>query len=299
MRLRTKRKIIRNVEGYVAIFPALLGIVCLFAGPMIYSLYLSFTTYDVLNPPVVCGVQNYVNMFTDDPLFIKALINTLYYAFGSLLPRLIIAFFFALLLNQKFIKGLGIYRTLYYLPSVSAGVAIAIMWQYIYDAEHGLMNYLLDFIGIQGPAWLGSPNWAMPALIVMSVWQFGMPLIIFLAGLQGIPTHMYESATIDGANSFSKMIYITIPMLSPSIFFNTVMGLIYAFQVFANVYILTDGGPINSTLVYVVYLYRRSFQWLEMGYGSAMAWFFFILVFSLTLMQFRFSRWVYYEGKRA
>jgi multiple sugar transport system permease protein len=298
MTLHTKRKIIKNLEGYIAISPALLGIICLFIGPMIYSFYLSFTNYDVLNPPVFCGAQNYVDMFTDDPLFSKALINTVYYAFGSLIPRLLIAFFFALLLNQKFIRGLGVYRTLYYLPSVSAGAAIAIMWQYIYDTENGLMNYMLSLIGITGPPWLGSPLWAMPALIVMSVWQFGTPLIIFLAGLQSIPTHLYESATIDGANSISKTIYITIPMLSPSIFFNTVMGLIFAFQVFANVYILTDGGPINSTLVYVVYLYRRSFQWLEMGYGSAMAWFFFVLVFGLTLMQFRFSRWVYYEGKR-
>jgi len=298
MTLKRKRKLIKNLEGYIAILLALLGVVFLFVGPMIYSLYLSFTTYDVLNPPVWRGIQNYVEMFTDDPLFPKALVNTVYYAFGSLLPRLLIAFFFALLLNQKFVRGLGVYRTLFYLPSVSAGVAIAIMWQYIYDPEHGLMNYMLSLVGLHGPPWLGSPQWAMPALIVMSVWQFGTPLIIFLAGLQGIPTHLYESATIDGATSFKKTIYITIPMLSPSIFFNMVMGLIYAFQVFANVYILTDGGPINSTLVYVVYLYRRSFQWLEMGYGSAMAWFFFVIVFGLTLTQFRFSKWVYYEGKR-
>ncbi len=298
MKPRTRRKLVQNLEGYLSILPALIGVVFLFVGPMIYSLYLSFTKYDVLNPPVWRGFANYVAMFREDPLFLTALANTVYYAFGSLVPQLAIALFFALLLNQKFVRGLGIYRTLFYLPSVSAGTAIAVMWQYIYDPNNGLMNYMLGLVGIDGPPWLGSPQWAMPSLIIMSIWQFGTPLIIFLAGLQGIPTHLYESATLDGANAWTETLYITIPMLSPSIFFNLVMGLIHSFQVFANVYILTDGGPVNATLVYVVYLYRRSFQWLEMGYGSAMAWFFFVVVFALTLLQFRFSRWVYYEGKR-
>jgi multiple sugar transport system permease protein len=266
-----------------------------YLGAMVYSLYLSFTEYEVVAPPVFKGLVNYAELLRD-PLFWQALKNTAYYAFGSLLPRLIVAFIVALLLNQG-IRGIGFYRMMFYVPSVTAGVAVAIIWLYIYDPNNGLMNYMLSLVGITGPGWLSSPYWSMPALIFMSVWQIGTPMIIFLAGLQSIPTHLHEAATIDGAGPVYRVFHITIPLMSPTIFFNTVMGFIYAFQVFTNVYILTKGGPVNSTLVYVLYIYRQGFQWLHMGYGSALAWVFFVLVFGLTLLQFRLSSWVYYEGK--
>ena len=166
----------------------------------------------------------------------------------------------------------------------------------MFEPQYGLLNQVLAMVGIKGPAWLGDPAWAMPALVFMTVWQMGTPMLIFLAGLQNIPTELYEAAILDGASAWRKFKSITLPLLSPSIFLNIVMGVINSFQVFEKVYIMTGGGPVNSTLVYVMYLYRNAFQFLRMGYGAALAWLLFVVIFSFTLLQFRYSSWVYYQG---
>lgn len=289
-----RRYWLRALEGYAFVSLALIGITLFQVGPMLASLGLSFTEYQLVRPPRYIGVANFQRLFTD-PLFWKSLWNTVYYVAVGLPLRLVIAFLAALLLNQR-LRGIGAFRTIYYIPSVTAGVAISIVWTYIYDPEYGLMNYVLSWFGIQGPAWLGSPEWAMPALIIMSFWQLGVPMLIFLAGLQNIPTHLYEAAALDGAGVIQRVRYVTIPLLTPLIFFNLVMGVISSFQVFTQVFIMTGGGPLHSTLVYVLYLYNQSFLWFRMGVGSAMAWILFIIIFTLTLIQFRFSKWVYYEG---
>lgn len=289
-----RRYWLRALEGYAFVSLALIGITLFQVGPMLASLGLSFTEYQLVRPPRYIGVANFQRLFTD-PLFWKSLWNTVYYVAVGLPLRLVIAFLAALLLNQR-LRGIGAFRTIYYIPSVTAGVAISIVWTYVYDPEYGLMNYVLSWFGIQGPAWLGSPEWAMPALIIMSFWQLGVPMLIFLAGLQNIPTHLYEAAALDGAGVIQRVRYVTIPLLTPLIFFNLVMGVISSFQVFTQVFIMTGGGPLHSTLVYVLYLYNQSFLWFRMGVGSAMAWILFIIIFTLTLIQFRFSKWVYYEG---
>jgi multiple sugar transport system permease protein len=230
-----------------------------------------------------------------DELFWKSLFNTLYYVGVSIPLRLIIALFLAMLLNQK-VKGMALFRTFFYLPTVTAVVAVAMLWMWAFEPAFGIINNALKIFGIQGPAWLGDPNWALPAIMVVACWQVGPQMLIFLAGLQSIPSQLYEVAELDGAKWRHKFMHVTIPLLSPIIFFNMVVGIIQSFQVFAKVYIMTQGGPVYSTLVYVMYLYTRAFSYLEMGYGSALAWILFMIIFILTMIQFRASRWVYYQG---
>lgn len=286
---------LQTIEGYAFISLALIGILLFQIIPMLASLWLSFTEYQLVQPPKFIGLDNFERL-AKDPLFWKSLKNTIYYVGVGLPIRLVIAFLAAVLLNQK-VKGMGFFRTIFYIPSVTAGVAISIVWTYVYDPRFGLMNYFLSWFGIQGPAWLGSPSWSMPALIIMSFWQLGVPMLIFLAGLQSVPNELHEAAAIDGAGALRRTRYITIPLLTPLIFFNLVMGVIGSFQVFTQVFVMTGGGPLHSTLVYVMYLYNQSFLWFRMGVGSAMAWILFLIIFGLTLIQFRLSsRWVYYEG---
>ena len=294
IKMKLNRTLKENIEGYLFISPALLGVIIFSLGPMIASLILSFMQYDIVNPPRFIGTSNFKALLTD-PLFSKALFNTMYYVGGVVPLRLIVALLAAILLNQK-IKGVTFYRTAYYLPSVSAGVAISIVWTYVLDPQYGLINSVLRYFGIEGPPWLQSTTWAMPGLILMGTWSIGQPMVIFLAGLQGIPTHLYEAVSIDGGNWWHKFRYVTLPMLTPVIFFNMVMQTIGTFQVFTSVYVMTNGGPMNSTLVYVFYLYQQAFQWLKMGYGSALAWVLFLIIFTLTVLQFRISSlWVYHE----
>lgn len=294
--LLSSRALRRNLEGYTFILPALLGMMIFHLGPMVASAILSLTQYEIVTPPRFIGFDNYQTLFHDE-LFWRSFFNTVYYVGIGLPLREIVALAVAILLNQK-LRGMAFFRTVYYVPSVTAGVAVSILWTYVYDPQFGLMNYMLSKVGIQGPSWLGSPTWAMPALIIMSMWQIGSPMLIYLAGLQSIPTHLYEVAELDGATLWQRFRYITAPLLTPVIFFNVVMGVIGSFQVFTQAYIMTNGGPLNATLVYVMYLYQRGFQWLQMGVGSAMAWILFIILFSLTLLQFKLSSWVYYEGVR-
>lgn len=298
--MTTKRRLSKSLKvtfvGYGFIFLSLIGILFFNLIPMGTSLYLSLTKYDIITPPVFKGFGNFLTAFKD-PIFRRALFNTVYYVGVSVPLRLILAFLVALLLNQK-VRGMGVYRTIFYLPSVTSGVAMALIWVWILDPSFGIINSVLSFFGINGPAWLGDTRWAMPAIILVALWQIGTQTIIFLSGLQNLPPQFYEAAEIDGANLFKKHLYITVPLISPIFFFNLVVGIIQSFQMFDKVFIMTRGGPANATIVYVMYLYEKAFTWLDMGYGAALAWILFAIIMLLTLLQFKFSRWVYYEGGR-
>ena len=236
-----------------------------------------------------------MRIFGTDEVFWKSLVNTAYYVGVSVPLRLVIALFLAILLNQK-VKGMSVFRTLFYLPTVTAMIAVATLWQWAFEPAFGIINAALKVFGIAGPAWLGDPAWAMPSIIIVACWQVGQQMLIFLAGLQSIPVQLYEVCDLDGAPWWRKFFGVTLPLLSPIVFFNMVVGIIQSFQVFAKIYIMTGGGPINSTLVYVMYLYTRAFTYLEMGYGSALAWILLLIVMGLTLVQMAASKWVYYEG---
>jgi multiple sugar transport system permease protein len=291
------------VWGYVFISPWLIGFLVFTLGPMIASLVLSLTHYNITEPPVFIGLQNYVKLLTDDPKFWHSLGITLKYALIAIPLNLVFGFLLAFLLNQK-VPMLPFWRTMFYLPAVLAGVAVAILWNLIFNPRYGILNWFLSLVGIHGPGWLASPQWALPALIVMSLWTVGAGMIIYLAGLQSIPTTLYEAAELDGASAWQKAIRITVPLMSPVIFFNLVIGIIGTFQYFTEVYVLTAtstgglGGPAESTLFYNIYLYSNAFRYLNMGYASAMAWVLFVVVLLLTLLVFRSSSlWVYYEGE--
>lgn len=287
------------IWAYVLIGPWLIGFIVFTAGPMIVSAYYSLTEYDVISPPRFVGLGNWVSMFTKDPLFWHSLRVTLTYAIAAIPIGLVLGLALALLLNAE-VPGLTIWRTLFYMPSVVSGVAVAVLWSYIFNPRFGIINWILSWFGIKGPGWLNSPDWALPALIVMSLWGVGGGMIIYLAGLQGIPTALYEAATIDGANKWHQFWSITLPLITPVIFYNLITGIIGAFQYFTQVYIMTSppGGPANSTLVYNLYLYNHTFRYGRLGFGSAMAWFLLFVVLAMTMLVFRSSAaWVYYEGE--
>jgi multiple sugar transport system permease protein len=283
------------VEFYMSIAPWAIGFLLFTGGPILFSLVMSTTDWTGLTSRDFIGVQNYIAM-VQDKLFWTALKNTFYYGFASVALGTIGALLAAMLLNQK-VPGTSVFRTLFYLPSITAGVAIAIMWLWMFNPQLGMINYLLSLIGIKGPGWLASQTWAMPALILMSLWGIGANMIIILAGLQGIPEHLYEAAKIDGASKWTEFRNITIPMLSPVLFFVIIISIIESFQVFTNVYVMTRGGPGTATLVYIMHLYRNAFEYQKMGYASALAWVLFAIIMVLTLIQLKASnRWVYYEG---
>ncbi|MGC8971221.1 MAG: carbohydrate ABC transporter permease [bacterium] len=227
-----------RLDGFIFILPWIIGMLAFQLGPMISSFVLAFTRYDIITPAKFIGIENFRKIFMEDSLFYKSLWNTVYFMVGSVPISIIVGILVAVLLNQK-IKGITIYRVLYYLPSVTAGVAVAIVWRSIYDVRYGLINNLLDKIGIEGPSWLGDPKWVMPSLIIMAVWGIiGQRYVIFLAGLQGIPEELYEAAEIDGASSWNKFRSITLPMLTPTIFFSLITGIISCFP--KHVYCLTN-----------------------------------------------------------
>ena len=282
-----KKKLLSNIEGYLFISPWLLGVLIFTVGPIIASLYLSLTNYDIINPPSFIGFSNFKVLFFEDPLFWQALKVTTLYTLGSVPLQLIFGFLIALLMNQK-LKGMSVFRTIYYLPAVVSGVAVSVLWKWIFMPDVGIINILLSKIGINGPRWLGDPAWVLPALIIMSLWGVGGGMVIYLAGLQGIPTELYEAAELDGAGKWAKFRAVTIPMMSPVIFFNLIMGVIGSFQTFTQAYIMTSGG-----------LYQRAFQELRMGYASALAWVLFLIILVCTVIIFKTSAsWVYYEGSR-
>jgi len=294
MKLKKREAIL----GYFYISPWLIGFLIFVAGPMIASLYFSFCDYQLLIPPKWIGINNYVRIFSDDPLFMKSLWNTLYYTVGSVILGVIGSLILAVLLNQR-VRGETIFRSMFYLPTLTPAVAMAILWGWLFNTEFGLINRTLARIGIQGPAWLYSTEWVIPSFIIMSLWGIGgSRMIILLAGLQGIPQELYDAAEVDGVNWWTRFRYVTFPLLSPSLFFVTVTGIIGSFQVFTTSYIMTSGGPANASLFYVLYLYRNAFEYFKMGYASALAWILFIIVIILTLLQFKLAgKWVYYGGQ--
>lgn len=297
VRTRLSMRTREALTGYALIAPAVLGFSLFTIGPILASLVLSFTNYNILSPPRWIGLANYRTMVAD-PLFWQSLKVTAIAVGVSLPLQLILGVGLALLLNQK-IPALAFWRTVYYLPSVVSGVAVAVLWIWILNPQFGIVNLVLRAVGINGPNWLGNPNTALPALIVISLWAVGGNVVIYLAGLQGIPTELYEAAAIDGANAWRKVRHVTLPMLSPVIFFNLVLGLIFQFQWFTEPYVMTSGGPNNSTLTYMLYLYRNAFIFFKLGYACALAWVLFMVVLALTLIVFRTSQmWVYYAGEK-
>ncbi|MFC0329818.1 carbohydrate ABC transporter permease [Paenibacillus sepulcri] len=290
----TKRNV---VNGMLFVSPWVIGFIALTMVPFVLSLYYSFTTYDVVAAPDWTGIQNYVQLMKD-PIFWTSIYNTLFYTVFSVPLSIVIGVALALLLNLK-IRGMAFYRTIFYLPSIVPLVASSILWLWLFDPQFGLINSMLEAIGIRGPGWLVDPAWSKPALIVMGLWGIGGAMIIYLAGLQDIPQEMYESAELDGAVWWHKIVYITLPMLTPVIFFNLIMGLIGSFQYFTQAYIVTSGGPNDSTLFYSLYLYNNAFSYFHMGYASAMAWILFLLIMAATLIVFKSSaRWVFYGGDK-
>lgn len=286
--------------AYLFISPWIIGFFIFTVGPMLASLYFSATEYNVIDPPEWVGLANYHRLFLNDPLFWHSLNVTLNYALMALPLGLLIGFFLAILLNQK-IPGVNLWRTVYFLPSVVAGVAVTLLWIRIFNTRIGILNPFLEKVfGIKGPGWLQDPDWALPALVIMGLWGVGGSMIIYLAGLQGIPTTLYEAATLDGANTWQRFQNVTLPMMTPVIFYNLVLGLIGSFQYFTEAYVASggEGGPVRSTLVYNLYLYQNAFKFFDMGYASALAWILFLIVLILTVLVFRSSDfWVFYEGE--
>ena len=280
---------------YAFIGLAVVGFLVFQAGPIGVSAWLSFTDSELIGKPNFIGLGNYAEMLQDE-LFWQALKVTFVYALVTVPLALTVSLSLAILMNQK-IRGLALYRTVYYLPAVISGVAVAVLWRWIFNPEFGVLNVLLRYLGIKGPNWLQDPQTALPSLMLMSLWGIGGGIIIYLAGLQGIPTELYEAVEIDGGGQRAKLRHITLPMMSPVIFFNVVTGIIWTFQEFTRVYVMTGGGPSNATLFYGLYLYRNAFRYFEMGYATALAWVLFLIILTFTLVLFRSARfWVYYEG---
>ena len=285
-----------EIAGYVCISPWIVGFAVFTAGTMLFSLGLVFCKTDLLTGFKFIGVDNVTKMVVD-PLFQKSLLVTSYYSFATVPLSLAIGLVVALGLNQG-LWGQGLWRSLYYLPSITSGIAVSMLWLWMFNPDAGLINQALRSIGIDGPRWLYSEQWAVPAFIIMGTWGAGGNMLLYLAGLQSIPTHLYEAAKIDGANVWHAFRHITIPMLSPTIFFNLIMGIIDSFQVFTQALVMTEGGPNNATLTIMLYLYRKGFQQFKFGYASAIAWALFCIILVLTMLVLRGSAlWVYYEGE--
>lgn len=275
-----------------------MGLFVFLLGPIVVSFYLSFTDYDILQKPLWIGLDNYSLLFSD-PIFWKSLSVTFIYAFVTLPLSIIFGILFAVLLNQK-IAFLSVYRTCFYLPSIIPLVASSIIWLWIFRGdEGGLLNNFLSKVNIHGSLWFSDPKWALGALIIMSLWSIGNSVLIYLAGLQDIPQSLYEAAEIDGANSIQKFFLITIPMLTPTIFFNFIVGIISVFQYFIPAYVMTSGGPQYATTFYSLYAYQNAFEDFKMGYSSAMAWILFLIVVFFTYLAFRgFKGRVFYQGEK-
>ena len=303
-------------EGYMCILPWLIGFFTFTFGPMLFSIYISMCDWDIINAPSFIGLANFHQAIFDDFRFAAAIRVTVTYALFALPLGLLGSLLVAILLNQN-VRGMTWFRTIFYIPAVLPGVATAMVWKWIFNPENGILNVFLRSklimlpqivhgkltmhmvpIVNEPPTWLASPDWALPAFILMSLWGIGGGMIIYLAGLQGIPTQLYEAAEIDGANPFQRFWKITLPMISPTIFFNLVMGVIGSFQVFTSSFVMTAGGPAYATLFYLLYLYQKAFQYFQMGYAAAMAWILFAIILVCTLIIFKSSSmWVYYEAE--
>lgn len=286
-----------NMVGYAMLAPWLIGFAFMWLIPMFISIYYSFTDFNLLNDPKIIGFQNYIRLFTQDKTFYQALKVTFVYVLFLVPLRLAFALFVAMLLNKKH-KGLGLYRTLYYVPSIIGGsIAVSIVWKQIFGNQ-GVIMSLLALVGIeQKTSFLGNPNTSLAVIIIMGVWQFGSSMLIFLAALKQIPHSLYESAMVDGAKPWKMFTRITLPMLTPTIFFNLILQIINGFRVFTESYVITDGGPLDSTLSYVLYLYRRAFTFFDMGYSCALAWVLVLIIAVFTVVLFKTqNNWVHYES---
>ena len=285
-----------ELTAWLFISPIVLGILIFQFYPTLFSFYISFTRWNLLSPPKWIGVANYVELFTTDRFFAKTLSNTTTYAVWTVVVGLALGLFFAVLLNQE-IRGKYLYRAIYFVPVVAPTVAVALLWQLLYEPNFGVFNGLLRMVGIHGPNWLGNTTWAMRSIIFEAIWAgLGFTILIFLAGLQGISQEYYEAAEIDGANGVQKFFFITMPLLSPTTFFLLVTGVIGSFQVFDIPFVMTGGGPANATQMVIMYLYNNAFTIQKMGLAAAVAFIVFVVIIILTFLNFRISkRWVFYE----
>ncbi|XID93441.1 carbohydrate ABC transporter permease [Paenibacillaceae bacterium WGS1546] len=295
-RLRAKEEF----QGFVFISPWLLGFLVFTAGPMLFSLYASFTNYNITSRFDFIGLRNYIEMFMYDKLFWTSLYNTVYYVAFMVPITTVGAIFLGILLNQG-VPGMRWYRTIFYLPAVLSGVGVYLLWMQLLSPSTGLVNTMLGWIGIQGPAWLFDPNWTKPSLIIMKMWSLGGGMLLYLATLQNVPPSLYESAEIDGAGAYRRFRHITIPLITPVIFFDLVTSTIGAFQIFQEAYIMSGGegtaGPMNSLLFYNFHLWNKAFRVFDMGYASSMAWTLLVIVMAITLLNLKFAKhWVHYEG---
>jgi multiple sugar transport system permease protein len=289
--------------GLAFISPWIIGFLVFTAGPMLASLLISFHSWSLLTAPEWVALENYQRILAEDPLFVTSLWNTAYYVALSVPLGIVVSLGLALILNRR-LPGMGVFRTIVFLPSITNVVAVSVLWLWIFNPEYGLLNAGLRLVGIDGILWLQSERWAKPALIVMSLWGSGGSTIIFLAALQGIPAELYDAASLDGAGQYRRFLHITLPMISPAMFFSLVIGIIGSFQVFAQAYVMTgsaqpgaEGGPNNATLFLVLYIYKKAFQEFKMGYAAALAWLLFFIILAFTLLQKRLGeRWVYYEA---
>jgi multiple sugar transport system permease protein len=283
------------ILAYLCLAPWIIGFLVFTAGAMIVSLGLAFTNTDMLTGVKFIGLGNVREMLSDKLFFQAARVTTIY-ALAAIPLGICLSLAIAVLLNQN-IPGRSAWRTMYYLPSLVSGVAVAILWSWVFNPRIGLINSALRVIGIEGPKWIFSEQWALPSLIVMSMWGVGGNMLLYLAGLQGIPTPLYEAAKIDGAGAMQRFRYVTIPMLTPTIFFTVIMGVIGAFQFFTEPLVMTRGGPNNATLSFMLYIYRKSFEQLHFGYASLLAWVLFMVILVVTVLLIRSSSiWVHYEG---
>ncbi len=299
MRIRLPKNTLARreaAEGMLGISPWLIGFLLFTAGPFVVSIVLSMTDWRIMIAPKFVGLQNYVQILTNDPNFWQSIRVTFTYVALALPLGLFAGLGLSLLLNQK-VPGARAFGTLFYLPAVLSGVSVALMWMWLLNPDYGVVNTMLGLVGIQGPNWFWDPDWSLPSVVLMSLWRVGGSAIIYLAGLQNISPHLYEAAEIDGAGRLAKLRHITIPMLTPTIFFQLVMELIDAFQVFTVIYVITDGGPMRSTLFYMFYMFRTAFEDFDMGYASALAWIMGLIILGFTALVFKSSPlWVFYES---
>jgi len=297
MTVAAKQRLKQNLVGYLFISPWLIGFLVFTAWPFFRSIYLSFTRYNIVTEPKWVGFANYKMLLTQDQLFWTSAWVTIKYAAIAVPLSIVAGVMLALLLNIN-VKGITVFRTIFYLPHIVPTVASSVLFIWLLNPSIGLINRILGLFGVQGPAWLKTSPWAFYSLVFMSLWGVGGSMVIYLAGLKDIPTGLYEAATLDGANAFQKMRRITLPMMTPVIFFNLVMGIIGSFQYFTQAFVMTpNGGPEDSTYFYSLYLYNRAWKYLDMGYASAMAWMLFLVIIVLTAIVFRSQKkWVHYGG---
>jgi multiple sugar transport system permease protein len=286
-----------TIAGYLFLLPNIIGFLVFSSIPVLITFSISLLDWDMIRTPKFVGFDNYVKLLSGDPVFRKVLINTAYYVAGTVPATVILSLMLALAMNSN-VRGISFFRAVFFIPVISASVAVAMMWRWIFNTDYGLLNLWFSTVGLPRIPWLSSTAWAMPALIIMAVWKsLGFNMVIFLAGLQGISAQLYEAASIDGANRWHRFRYITVPMLAPTTFFVLIISVIGSFQVFDLAFVLTRGGPGDATNTMVMYIYNQAFQFFHMGYAAAIAWVLFAIIFLITLLQTQLQRrWVHYEN---